>query len=114
MNAENAHKLDVVALLSAAKLLLSERQNWTRETFARTRSGSIADPDERDARCWCALGAIRSFGADYNTRYAALETLEEVAPAAGVAVFNDDKKTKHKDVLALFDKAIAKIAKTLI
>lgn len=90
--------------LRELRKLLAVRKRWTRDVFARTASGCPCEPLSPKAACWCLYGGCEKVG------------IVVVAPLfefliRGVANFNDDPKTRHKDILRVIDKAI-KLCKT--
>lgn len=101
-------------VLKDARALISDATRWTRGELYDTYSGRS-----------CALGAVHRASnpewvgehvrpADtYTEAVAALSAHVpypwSTTPHANVWLFNDDPDTSHPDVLALFDKAIAKL-----
>lgn len=93
-------------------------QGWCVGNFAQTRGGGMCHPSDPEAVHWCARGAV---GSDWNTGinedaeaalYAALPAEYQGSTWGGsgnsVANFNNHHRTQA-DVLALFDRAIAKL-----
>jgi hypothetical protein len=123
-----------LGILTKARELLSDPERWTKGCAARTASpgkglsGIHVDPTHASAACWCSIGALRRAAGHKNvdgTSYygpatfpaylSALRILgKAIEPGCEahnatmvVAVTNDAENTKHADVLAMFDKAIA-------
>lgn len=99
-------------ILTQARDLISDPARWTRGVYARDAEGRETASRSESAVCWCVHGAIRKVtGSVYDTlfsgRYAQAALPEGYSE---VHEFNDDPKTTHSDVLALFDRAI-KLAK---
>lgn len=101
-------------LLSARKKIERE-ECWVRRTHARTAYGREVFGHAADAVCWCAIGAIQSvIGGCVHDSYVGSDAIyalrREIPPGYGneVAAFNDSVGTAHSDVLALFDRAIAR------
>lgn len=92
------------AKLKALRKLLSVRKRWTQDVFARTASGRPCEPLSPKAVCWCLYGGCEKVGMVVITPL--FEFLIQ-----GIANFNDDPETSHKDVLRVVDKAI-KLCKT--
>lgn len=90
--------------LKALKTLLRYKKNWTKDAFARDNRNKPCEPDSRKACSYCIYGGCERVG------------IENPAPLfefliRGIANFNDDPETRHKDVLQAIDKAI-KVCKT--
>lgn len=105
-----------VDILRAARGILSDESRWTKGFFARLPDGRTCFPFNRRAACFCAFGALQR-AAGYADPDVLLPSLAVEASAllnapGGLAVFNDDPKTTHADVLALFDAAIARAGAT--
>lgn len=91
-------------LKKARKLIL---KGWTRQTFARDKSGKAVSARSRKACKYCATGAIiRAGGSDE----AAYLVQNELTKFDSLALFNDRQTTKWPVVHA-FDRAIAKASK---
>jgi hypothetical protein len=100
--------------LQDARQWLSDPAHWTKRRAWRDRTGM----ETISADCigsTCALGAI-SYGMFRNTRdvdvplyIQAVDALEASLQSHGGIVpgFNDDPRTTHADILALFDRAIS-------
>ncbi len=102
-------------VLAKARDLIARPYGWTRRQFAGRRRGHIlgvdyhaystrVDPKNADALCFCAYGAVDM---------AAVMVAGNAVIARGVLGqvgvgpwFNDSPKTKKRQILAGFDKAI--------
>lgn len=85
--------------LKALRKLLAVKKRWTQDTFARTQGGRPCEPLSKKAASYCLYGGCERVGI-YNP-HSLFEFLIE-----GIANFNDDPKTTHKDVLRVLDKAV--------
>jgi hypothetical protein len=102
----------VSATLIAARDKIAAPERWCKGTYARPDSHSERELEPRDPRAgaWCALGALAYVDGPYEE--AASKTLAEVitdwphARAGAVYVYNDDPMTRHRDIMAKFNKAI--------
>lgn len=104
---------DVLKILKDARELLSDEKRWTKGMWARTAAMMPTDSKSEDAVCWCAMGAlcrVIDYDRDASEFRMATAYLTEALPPSwwGVSVFNDAKATTHADLLAMFDRAIAK------
>lgn len=99
--------------LRSARALIEKPEAWTKGELARNASGSPTSSKAPDAVCFCAEGAVRRAVPD-NHRFAyACDALVDVTASEAdifipVSAINDDPNTTHADILALFDRAIAK------
>ena len=100
--------------LKQARKVIKDEANWTQNVEARRADGSFCPPQSEEAVCWCTVGAIEkvtpedSYVSDYAVRV--------LARAAGLyvtfsvwgdlGIWND--RSTHAEVMAAFDKAIAK------
>lgn len=108
---------NVKQILKAARDLLTDPQHWTKGTLARNVFNEPVSVQSPRARCWCLHGAIlkvsAATSAEWSQTVAANRALYPFVPSKYgdgpdnvVLYFNDDKTTKHSDVLALLDVAI--------
>ena len=94
--------MTTLEILKAARAKIESPERWTRGCLARDEFGDEVPPNLSVARKWCLVGACDDIRA--------LEILEDVLEEEGEeppAAFNDDPRTTHDDILALFDRAIA-------
>lgn len=102
---------EVLALLRAARELLSDERRWTKQTMARDRWGITIKVDSTAAASFCSLGAIERSKTFDEDALVACEALEQVIydhqQELSVSEYNDHDKTTHADVLDRFDEAIA-------
>lgn len=109
--------------LIAARSLLSDPTCWTKDCMARNANGKIVAPQNYNAACFCAVGALRSAGVmpSDDDEGGPLYLLASVLPAPlrnpadpgrrhpfdVVVSFNDASATTYEQVLEMFDKAIS-------
>lgn len=115
-----------LALLEDARKLLTDPAKWTQGTAARNAEGEITGTDKPDAVCFCSLGAIWAVGGYFDPNFSKKNASQVIAAEMelhneveefigyesedyGIAEFNDNPNTKHDDVLALFDRTIARL-----
>lgn len=94
-------------ILKAAKDKIGTPERWTKNTGARDSRNVPCNPSERNAVCWCSLGAVSCVTGNLYDFHKAATLLDEVLLEYAVPTFNDHPSTTHADVMALFDKAIA-------
>jgi len=51
-------------ILEHAWLIIEQSDSWTQGTAARDRHGAKVAPDDQDACCWCAIGAVEKAVSD--------------------------------------------------
>jgi hypothetical protein len=105
-------------ILIAARARIAQPERWTKKAFARNALGQEVFPISASAVCWCMMGAMRSVA--YTTTSDGYFVIHSVDPAEtaienahnGLSCpeLNDNDKTTHADVLAMFDRAIAATA----
>lgn len=100
--------MNTCEILTAAKSLISDRNNWTQGDFAVDSCGKDVSIRSDRAVKFCAIGAVRRTGHKNNVDYSWAEhLLSETAK-----LYHDDEITHvndtcgHSTVLGLFDKAI--------
>ncbi|WP_320196249.1 DUF6197 family protein [Agrobacterium rosae] len=110
--------MDTVQILKDARALIADENNWTQECYARDVQGEMTLPNNADAVCFCAIGSIQKVGEFPVSRRLPLDITELFVGAdfeeressyeveTFVTAFNDTHK--HAEVLALFDRAIAR------
>jgi hypothetical protein len=97
-----------VDILKAARELIAKPERWTRGTFARNLDGHPVPYDTSLAASFCALGAICHIATLCPRERTQAECMlrGELPTLQLVSAFNDSHD--HPEVLALFDRAIAK------
>jgi hypothetical protein len=87
--------------LLALRELLSEERRWTKHLMVRSTA--------ENGRAYCLLGGVNHVTWGGRHYYDCLEALWAELPAwahEALDLYNDNATTKHKDVLALIDRAI--------
>jgi hypothetical protein len=95
-----------VEILKAARELIAKPERWTRGVIARAGTVPLTSAMGEGATCWCAMGAVDKCAGGPDCSAPALDLLYPIIPGCGIAQFNDSHD--HPEVLALFDRAIAK------
>ncbi|MGV2110128.1 DUF6197 family protein [Agrobacterium salinitolerans] len=103
--------MNTVQILKEARALIADGGKWTQGAFARNSLGEKVDPSEEGAVCFCAIGALaKAAGANPESELPAENLLVtemlELDARECIPEFNDSHT--HADVLALFDRAIAR------
>ncbi len=106
-----AKQKTALSVLVAARELISSPEKWTKGKFARDIKGESVAWHGDAAVCWCSEGAINRAGHDalHSTRYDAYRAIEADLPDGNIVEFNDAPERTHPEVLAAFDRAIAKL-----
>ena len=102
--------MDTVRILKEARALISDEKNWTQDSFARNSAGEKVEPANERAVCFCAIGALAKAAClAPELDLPAENFIQDEAYMLGwinVPEFNDNHT--HSEVLALFDRAIAR------
>ena len=116
------HAPVVRKIIAGARDLLSDEGKWIKNYLAINAAREDVAVHAPDACMWCALGGLcrecRAKGVDMDseqyrdvmrhvTHHVRLYTGERDAL---LAMWNDCDDTKHRDVLAVFDSAIAELS----
>lgn len=122
VNATDNIKVETQNLLIAARLLLSDEENWNKGKYALTSNGEHKYGGHPDAVCWCSKGALQAFHEPepYNNYQDVRDNAQRVLhsminkhqddwDSTGIVSFNDNERTTHEDILNLFDAAIASL-----
>lgn len=96
-------KTDVLNVLRSARKRISDPANWTQECWARTAGDESVYYSDSTAAKWCADGALRASGCDYNAVCDASQLLD--IATKNIIRYNDTHT--HEEVLAVFDQVIA-------
>lgn len=102
-------------LLVEARKLIEDPNNWITENQACNSSGTPTEPEDPDAKKFCAWGAIKraTMGETYEFQTATRRYLTDFIPKEStvktITWYNDAPKTKHKDIVELFERAIASL-----
>lgn len=102
-------KKTTLEVLRAARDVIAAPEHWTKGAVARSCQGHRVHVHGLSAFCFCTVGAIRrTMGSNYSPH--PFSALSQCLPGGFKSLpdFNDHPDTTHADVLALFDKAIAK------
>jgi hypothetical protein len=102
-------------ILRAARETIADPKHWTQGAYARDKHGVPVDSLRGEGCTFCTFGAVRHVVAKENAEYFEAEVaLDSSVPRDGMGAtigainFNDAPTTTHADVLALFDRAIAR------
>ena len=116
--------LKPVEMLLKAKALISDKERWTQGAYSRT-----VYTNDGSFQCFCSVGAIRQAcrasaskevydDSVLVSRQLCLEALHNAIPKRSlhnppakyspdaVALYNDGKKRTHKQIMALYDRAL--------
>lgn len=100
---------DIVQILTDAKALIDTPEKWTKGWFARSANNRRVRQGSNKACRWCVVGAVGvASGSSGSCAARALAALRECCSEDFIADFNDDPATTHADIMALFDRAIAR------
>lgn len=115
----------VLKILRAGRALIATPESWTQRSFARTKEGDPCASFSVAAVCYCSLGALNRAGGAFEEElphnrarrllseemqiaYGDEEGMDEPRTAHEIVTYFNDNKT-HAEVLAAWDRAIAKL-----
>ncbi|MDH7796406.1 MULTISPECIES: hypothetical protein [unclassified Beijerinckia] len=93
--------------LTAVRDLLSDPNRWTQGWLAMNKHRLHVHPQNESATCWCLVGAGRKLLPFDRENEVNSALYHAIGDGRSIANFNDHPNTRHSDVLALLDKAIA-------
>lgn len=96
----------ILSVLVAARKLISNPKKWNQEWLALDRERNHVDCESRDAVSFCALGAITRYAHGQDELIEGCRDLL-LDKNTSFSQFNDTRP--HKEVIADFDKAIARL-----
>ena len=103
--------------MTSREILVAARakvaQGWTQHAAARRADGALSMTKSKDAVCWCAVGAINAVATCTGDVDLALKVIG-VELGHGLILFNDTPGRTQAEVLAVFDRAIARCDAALI
>lgn len=114
-------KEQAIEVLRKGRKEIEDPTHWIKGEAAATAEGAPVDPTDPRAVCFCAIGSVRKYSTEPSGRgmintYPGLKAMAALraaipseAPALRIPTFNDNPKTTHADILALFDRAIAQL-----
>lgn len=109
----------VAQFLERARNVIAQPATWTQCAEARTMGGEGVDGYYESAVQWCAVGALAKARTTYDIKSLSpvrtisalsFDMLRAVLPEdwETVSGFNDFHQTTHADIMALYDRAIAR------
>lgn len=110
--------MNSIELLTQTKSLIANPDNWIKKNNAISATGRKVKPTSNRACKYCVLGALDRVSAlngfSYSDRNEAIYRLEnevkQVSDFRCVHWYNDAPKTRHNDVIAILDNAIATLS----
>lgn len=102
--------MNTVAVLKAARELISDRTRWTTNTWARDKNGDACDPLSEEAVRWCVYGVIYHLYDNWDEAHDAHRLLHKAAmevghrDAATPTYIND--LVGHTAVMQMLERAI--------
>ena len=96
-----------IELLKAVRAKISDKERWTREVFARSADGYMANPCSQYAVCWCVVGAAMAITESDKEEDLGNTGWYDVMGKLDPIIVNDSKG--HQAVLDMLDKRIAQL-----
>lgn len=106
--------MKISTLLKKARRLLTNPKRWLKGAEAADRRGVLVSPRSKKAETFCAIGAVGRYtseGWDSATQIclasnALAGAIRSKTFRRDIVGFNDAKRTSHKQLLGVFDRAI--------
>jgi hypothetical protein len=99
--------MDTVEILTKARELISDEGRWTRLSYARDADGNVVRPNDPDAVCFCAMGALlRASKKSMAYEDEEIPGFSELRKAMRRDVTRYNDAFSHKAVVLAFDRAI--------
>lgn len=100
--------------LKAARAVIDRPEKWTKKTMARDSHRRPVPPSSAEAVRFCSVGALEktmlrretSSTVDGEARILLTLAVCVLTNTQSVVWFNDNRRTKHEDVMEVFDAAI--------
>lgn len=99
----------IISELKKVKKVISDPTKWLQNKFAVNKEGLSVHATDKDAICFCTIGAFRKVSKKQQitlSTYPPLYYFREANGLEHIPTWNDDVDTKHSDVMKAFDKAI--------
>jgi len=93
------------AKILQAMEVIGDRKLWTKNAIAKDKNDHIVKVNDKDAVCFCSIGALDKVKASYQTKgYLSGAVFHDNYGYSLNAIvdYNDAPETKHKDVMNLF------------
>lgn len=88
-------------VLLKAMDVIATPDKWTKEAYARNSEGVTVPVFDKEAVCFCSLGALDKTGAMLYSK-AGTYLIQALPVRKSIPEFNDAKKTTHSDVMEKF------------
>jgi hypothetical protein len=97
--------------LQKATDLIATEKAWCQHHYALGRANAIVPPTSKEAKCWCAYGALMNaledndgaWTAAYDWMLKALKEVQKEVDEPSLMIYNDT--CSHTEVVALFKRA---------
>lgn len=103
--------MNLKEILTNARAKIERPETWIKGDDARDAVGKVVTPSDLAACRFCAYGALHAAAGGRVASGESYACLMALKPASemhdGLQDYNDDPATTHRDILDLFDKAIA-------
>ncbi len=104
----------ISTLLKKARRLLTNPKRWLKGAGAADKSGTWVFPRSKKAETFCAIGAVARYASKGWGGATEIMVAENALAGAirsktfkgDLVSFNDAKRTSHKQLLGVFDRAI--------
>lgn len=95
-----------VRILEEAQAIIADPSRWTTGWYAKNAMHENVSPNDEEAVCWCAFGAMYKV-LDYSDRnFNMVDSLADYFGGVDVVVHTNDEVGSHGAVMVMFDNAI--------
>lgn len=93
-----------IELIKKARNKIYFKKHWTQGAAAKNKDGEVVEVHDRNAVCWCAMGALVVVCPTERHFRSIRDIIYEVICAKSIININDQKG--HAAVIRIFNKAI--------
>jgi len=90
------------AKILQAMEIIGSPERWTKNTFARDSDGVSTAYYDKNAVCFCSIGALEKVKATFGVKHYVARSVPKESSFSGIVKYNDASKTKHKDIMNMF------------
>lgn len=93
-----------IELIKKARNKIYFKKHWTQSAIARNKDGKVVEVHDRNAVCWCVMGALIVVCPTQWHFESIIDTIYKVTGTNSIIYINDRKG--HAAVIRIFNKAI--------
>lgn len=105
----NTKRKNALSVLITARKLITPRKKWIKGASARDARGAVTYGSSANAVQFCSVGALRHAAGRAECARINARTVLQSEMRGDIIGFNDAPRRTHEEILAAFDRAIAKL-----